>query len=124
MLARRFQNRNGTTLAAVVFLVAVLGGMGLTLSITGKNRQEKSIGDVQRLKAYYAAVSGIEWAYQKAKDNNWRDKKLLLNLNGTYTMPDGGQFTITLNGNDLFSTASAGGSKRTYKFPDFVAEFN
>lgn len=114
------QNRRGMALIATLFLLVVLGAMGVSLSMINKNRQMKSVNSLHSQQAYYAAVSGMEWAYQKAVDDNLSGTSLA-SLNGTYTLPSGHRFEITVSGGSLLSKGIAGGSERMCEFPNFAA---
>jgi len=118
--AAEFEKQRGMVLLATLFLLVVLGAMGISLSMISENRQVRSVNNIHNQQAYYAAISGIEWAYQKAIDDVLSGASLT-NLNGTYTLPGGQQFEITVSGNDLLSKGKAGGSERIYKFPNFAA---
>ncbi len=113
------KNRRGMVLPATLFLLVVLGAMGISLSMVNENRHIISVNNLHSQQAYYAAVSGMEWAYQKAIDDNLNGASME-NLNGTYTLPSGQRFEITVSGNDLLSTGMAASSERVYKFPNFI----
>lgn len=113
------QNRRGMVLLAVLFLLVILGAMGISMSMINENRHLTSVNNLHSQQAYYAAVSGMEWAYQKAMDDGLGGAGMA-SLNGTYTLPGGQQFQITVSANDLLSTGMAGGAERTYEFPNFI----
>jgi len=116
------QNRRGMALIATLFLLVVLGAMGISLSMIYKNRHMKNVNNLHSQQAHYAAVSGMEWAYQKATDGVLSGASLA-SLNGTYTLPSGQRFEITVSEGGILSKGIAGGSERIYRFPNFAALF-
>jgi len=115
-------NDKGVALAAVLFLLTALGAISLAMSAVVVNRQEQSVRAPQSHVAYYAASSGIEWAYQRALDMGWRGTELD-NLAGVYTLPGGDRFTISYNATDLFSESTVGGASRSLVYRNFAGQF-
>jgi len=115
-------NDRGVALAAVLFLLTALGTISLATSAVIINRQEQSVNALQSHRAYYAASSGIEWAYQRAKDMGWRGTELN-NLAGVYTLPGGDRFTISYNAPDLISESTVGGASRSLVYGNFTGQF-
>lgn len=115
-------NDRGLALAAVLFLLTALGAISLAMSAVVVNRQEQSVNALQSHRAYYAASSGIEWAYQRAREMGWRGNGLN-NLAGAYTLPGGDAFTIRYNAPDLISVATVGGASRSLVYRNFAGQF-
>ena len=115
-------SENGFALAAVLFVLVAIGGMGLTVSMIASGQQEQSSASLKSYRAQYAALGGIEWSYQKALDMGWSGAGLNA-LNGDYTMPDSSSFAITYRAPDLVSSSTIDGVTRTVKFTNFAARF-
>jgi len=115
-------NDKGVALAAVLFLLTALGAISLATSIAVVNRQEQSVNALQSHRAYYAASSGIEWAYQTALNMGWRGTELN-NLAGVHTLPNNDRFTISYNSPDLVSESTVGGASRSLLFANFAGRF-
>lgn len=123
--ARALLNRpkeRGFALAAVLFVLAAIGGMGLTVSMITAGQQVQSSASLKSCRAYYAAVGGIEWAYRKARNMDWSGAGLN-NLSGDYALPGGSSFAITYRAPDLISSSTMDGITRTVKFANFAARF-
>ena len=116
------RNERGFALAAVLFVLVAIGGIGLTVSMVATGQQAQSSASLKSYRAQYAAVGGIEWAYQKALDMGWSGAGLS-NLNGNYTLPDGPSFVITYSAPDLVSSSTMDGVTRTVKYTNFAAMF-
>jgi len=56
----------GFTLVSAIFLLVVLAVMGASLVTLGSVQHAAAARDVQALRAYYAARTGLEWAAAKA----------------------------------------------------------
>ncbi len=115
-------NDKGVALAAVLFLLTSLGAISLATSAIVVNRQEQSVNARQSHLAYYAASSGIEWAYQRALETGWRGTELN-NLAGVHTLPGGDRFTISYNAPDLISESTVGGASRSLVYRNFAGRF-
>lgn len=115
-------NERGFALAAVLFVLVAIGGMGLTVSMITAGQQVQSSASLKSYRAQYAAMGGIEWAYQKALDMGWSGAGLS-GLNGDYNMPDSSSFAITYRAPDLISSSTMDGVTRTVKYANFAAMF-
>lgn len=109
-------------MAAVLFVLVAIGGMGLAVSMIAEGQQAQSSTSLKSYRAQYAAMGGIEWAYQKALDMGWSGAGLN-NLNGDYTLPDSSSFAITYRAPDLLSSSTMDGVTKTVKFANFAARF-
>lgn len=115
-------SEKGFALAAVLFVLVAIGGMGLTVSMITAGQQAQSSASLKSYRAQYAATGGIEWAYQKALQMGWSGAGLN-NLNGDYALPDNTSFTITFSAPDLVSSSTMDGVTRTVKYTNFAAMF-
>ena len=115
-------NNKGIALAAVLFLLTALSVISLATSAVIVNRQEQSVNALQSHRAYYAASSGIEWAYQRAWKMGWTGSELG-NLSGNYTLPSGDSYTINYNAPDLVSESTVGGASRSLVYRNFAGQF-
>lgn len=116
------RNERGFALAAVLFVLVAIGGMGLTVSMIAAGQQAQSSVSLKSYRAQYAAAGGIEWAYQKALQMGWSGAGLS-GLNGDYALPDSSSFTITFSAPDLVSSSTMDGVTRTVKYTNFAAMF-
>lgn len=114
------KGERGITVIAVVFILAVIGGTGLTLSYLTQNLGERASEAVAVQKAYFTAQSGFDWALQTADTNGWTVDDVAL-LEGTRVLPNGESFTLGYDPatDTMFSTATVGAATRRLRFPGF-----
>lgn len=115
-------NNKGVALAAVLFLLTAMSALSIATSAVVINRQEQSVNALQSHRAYYAASSGIEYAFQRAFNMGWSGTALN-NLAGNYTLPGGATFTISYNAPDLVSESTVAGASRSLVYKNFGGQF-
>ncbi len=62
----RVRQRGGFALVAAIFLIVVLAGAALVLSVTVGAQQRTAALSLQQARAFQAARSGVEWAIASA----------------------------------------------------------
>lgn len=62
---KRIVVQKGFAVIAAIFLIIVLGGLGLFMVAFTNNQQITSAQDLQGTRAYWAARAGLEWGISK-----------------------------------------------------------
>jgi hypothetical protein len=116
----RGKGERGITVIAVVFILAVIGGTGLTLSYITQNLSERASEAVDVQRAYFTAQSGFDWALQTADTYGWTVDDIAI-LEGTRVLPNEESFTLGYDPatDTMFSTATVGKATRRLRFPGF-----
>lgn len=81
----RHHHESGVSLVAALFMVVVLGGLGVFLAVISSTQHTTTVHAYNAAKAYQAARSGIEWGIYRAVNNQ--------NCNGSLSL---NEFTITI----------------------------
>ena len=113
-------DNRGVALIAVLFILIVVGSLGVALSSLTQNMHTVSASAVDVQKAYFVSKSGFEWAIQKSSLMGWTQADIEM-LQGSYTLPNGAQFTLGYNrANDtMTSSSTVGAATRILDFPNF-----
>jgi len=56
------QNQSGFSLVSTIFIIVVLAVLGSYMALLGTSQSQTTALSVQGVRAWYAAVSGLEWA--------------------------------------------------------------
>jgi len=56
------QNQSGFSLVSTIFILVVLAVLGSYMALLGTSQSQTTALSVQGVRAWYAAVSGLEWA--------------------------------------------------------------
>lgn len=81
----RYRHESGVSLVAALFMVVVLGGLGVFLAVISSTQHTTTVHAYHAAKAYHAARSGIEWGVYRAVNN--------LDCNGSLSL---NEFTVTI----------------------------
>ncbi|MBI5179336.1 MAG: pilus assembly PilX N-terminal domain-containing protein [Nitrospinae bacterium] len=119
----RITNQRGVALIAVIFILVALGGLGVTVSKLSQNQAKQASSAVGVQDSYYAAQSGLEWAFQQVTDNTGTAGYTAATgysaLVGNRTLPNGDTFTIAYTAPNISSTAKKGNDERQLVLASF-----
>jgi carbonic anhydrase/acetyltransferase-like protein (isoleucine patch superfamily) len=114
------------TIIAVIFLLVVIGGMGVAVSRLVSNPASVVATNIKVQDSLFSAQSGIEWAFQYAVDNSLITPAQVAAdavLSGTHTLPNGETFVTayTQATDTLSSISTVSGAERKVIYSGFAA---
>lgn len=67
----RKQTQRGFSLVTAIFLLAVIAGLGLAVTLMSGTQHVSFVQDIQGVKAHFAARSGVEYGVAKVINEGW-----------------------------------------------------